>query len=190
MAQKMILQLESEGEEVAFFAILDTWVMENTQIKSLWALDYYVQRFRYWRSRPIDQQVATVRRMISRKISSQNKGNGSGWEKAFWPGEGFQAARFRAPVLLFKRPRQPYYHLRDPQMGWGGRSLGGVEICEIQCGHVEMLREPFVRVVSQKLKNRLQMISLSDRDSQLGSEAGCNPVLIDTSQADWNGSAA
>ena len=128
--------------------------------------------------------------VISRKVSSQKKVNGSGWERAFWPGDDFQAPRFRAPVLLFKRPRQPYYHLRDPQMGWGDRSLGGVEICEIACGHVEMLREPFVRTVCQKLKNRLQVISSSNGESHPGSLADRDAVLIDTSQADWNGSAA
>ncbi len=30
----------------------------------------------------------------------------------YWPVDDFQAPRFRAPVLLFKRPRQPYYYIR------------------------------------------------------------------------------
>jgi thioesterase domain-containing protein/acyl carrier protein len=167
VAQKMIVQLESEGEEVAFFAILDTWTLENTLIKPLWAIDYYLQRFRVWRSRPLDEQFATLRRTLARWITPRKKVSGSSWERAYWPGEKFQPPRFRAPVLLFKRPRQPYFYDRDPEMGWGARSMGGVEICEIDCGHVEMLREPHVRIVSQELKNRLQSITL--RDDELGS---------------------
>jgi thioesterase domain-containing protein len=169
VAQKMIVQLESEGEEVAFFAILDTWVLENSLIKPLWALDYYIERSRLWLSRPLDEQFATLRRMLARWITPRNKVSGSGWERVFWPGENFQPPRFRAPVLLFKRPHQPYYRFRDPEMGWGARSMGGVETCEIECGHVEMLREPHVRVVSQELRNRLQAIM--QRDDESGSAA-------------------
>lgn len=167
LAQVMIRKLESQGEEVALFAILDTWVMENSLIKPLWALDYYVQRSRLWSSKPLKEQFAMVRRTLARWIAPANNTSGSGWQRAFWPGENFQIPRFSAPVLLFKRPRQPYYRLRDPEMGWGARSLGGVEICEIECGHFEILREPHVRVISQKLRNRLQRIML--RDDRLGS---------------------
>jgi thioesterase domain-containing protein len=193
VAQKMILQLECEGEEVALFAIVDTWVRENTQIKSLWALDYYVQRLRYWRSRPLDEQLATLRRTLARRISPRKRVSGSGWEPAFWPGENFKPSRFRAPVLLFKRPRQPYYYrLQDPQMGWGARSLGGVEIVEIECGHVEMLREPHVRVVSQRLRNRLQVITPRDSSSRSELVNNNNNDTPTGSEASgtWAGSAA
>jgi thioesterase domain-containing protein len=191
VAQKMILQLEREGEEVAFLAIVDTWVRENTQIKLLWALDYYVQRLRYWRTRPLDEQLATLRRTVARRISPRKKVGGSGWERAFWPGESFQPPRFRAPVLLFKRPRQPYYyHLRDPQMGWGARSLGGVEIVEIGCGHFEMLREPYVRVVSQELKNRLLAITPRDGSSRLELLTNNDPPTASEAPGTWARSAA
>ena len=33
IAQEMILQLEAQAEEVGFFAIFDTWVMENSQVR-------------------------------------------------------------------------------------------------------------------------------------------------------------
>jgi thioesterase domain-containing protein/acyl carrier protein len=179
VAQRMILRLEREGEEVAFFAILDTWVRENTQIKSLWALDYYLQRLRYWRSRPRDEQFATLRRTLARRIKSRNVVGGGGWERTFWPGEDFKAPRLQAPVLLFKRPRQPYYYLPDPEMGWGARTSGGVEIVEIDCEHFEILREPYVRVVSQELKTRLQ--ALTERDGVLPTEFADGSGLVDRS---------
>jgi thioesterase domain-containing protein len=162
IAQDMVLQLESEGEEVALFAIFDTWVLENSQIRSLWAIDYYYQRFRRLCTLSLNEQWTTVRRTVGRWIApiSGNGGNhGDGWRDALWPGKDFQAPRFNAPVILFKRPRQPYYRLRDPQMGWADRSLGGVEICEIECGHFEMFREPSVRLLGQKLGSRLESIA-------------------------------
>jgi thioesterase domain-containing protein len=75
----------------------------------------------------------------------------------------FKPPRFHAPVILFKRARQPFYYVRDPEMGWGARSEGGVEICEMNCGHIEVLREPYVGVVGEKLTARLQELS---RDTQ------------------------
>jgi thioesterase domain-containing protein len=158
IAQQVILQLESEGEEVRLFTIFDTWVLENSQIRSLWAIDYYRQRFRNFRALSLDQQFETVRRIFNRVTAPGDTGSGSGWNRAYWPDKDFQPPRFRAPVLLFKRPRQPFFYVRDPQMGWGSRSMGQVETCELNCGHYEMLREPHVRLIGQTLGNRLQAI--------------------------------
>src|SRR5258706_583106 len=158
IAQQMILQLESEGEEVGLFTIFDTWVLENSQIRSLWAIDYYMQRLRNFRTLSFDRQFATVRQVFRRMTSPVDANTGSGWNRAYWPDKNFQPPQFRAPVLLFKRPRQPFFYVRDPQMGWGARSEKGVETCALKCGHYEMLREPHVRLVGQALGNRLQMI--------------------------------
>jgi len=163
IAQQMVLQLESEGEEVGLFTIFDTWVLENSQIRPLWALDYYLQRFREVLALSRAEMVAAAHRIVKRMTSRSKATPGSGWNRAYWPGEDFEAPQFQAPVLLFKRPRQPYFYIRDPQMGWGGRSMGGVTTCEIKCGHVEMLREPHVRLIGQTLANRLKRIALEER---------------------------
>jgi len=185
----MILQLESEGEEVALFTIFDTWVLENSQIRSLWAVNYYLQRFQNLRALPLNKQLATVRRVFGRVSSPANTHPKTGWSGTYWPGEDFRPPQLRAPVLLFKRPRQPYFYIRDPQMGWGSRSSGGVETFEIRCGHVEMLREPYVRLVGQTLGQRLQAIR----------QQGKAPWADSNSRADrrnnrdpetWAGSAA
>jgi amino acid adenylation domain-containing protein len=158
IAQQVILELESQGQEVGLFAIFDTWVIENSQIRPLWAIDYYLQRYRIFRDQPRQERWANVRRIVKRLLQPSNAPNESGWNKAYWPSKSFQAPRFQAPVLLFKRPRQPYYYVRDPQMGWGGRSQSGVEICEVNCRHVEVLRPPHVQVIGQRLVSRLQRI--------------------------------
>jgi thioesterase domain-containing protein len=163
IAQQMVLQLESEGEEVGLFTIFDTWVLENSQIRPLWALDYYLQRFREVLALSRAEMVAAAHRIVKRMTSRSKATPGSGWNRAYWPGEDFEAPQFQAPVLLFKRPRQPYFYIRDPQMGWGARSMGGVTTCEIKCGHVEMLREPHVRLIGQTLANRLKRIALEER---------------------------
>jgi thioesterase domain-containing protein/acyl carrier protein len=158
IAQEMILELESQGEDVGFFAIFDTWVLENSQIRPLWAVDYYLYRLRTFPKLRLDEQLSALRRMV-RRLARRNRSARSEWPQTYWPGENFQPPRFRAPVLLFKRPRQPYYYIRDPRMGWGERSTGGIEICEVDCGHYEMLRQPHVRLIADRLTARLQEVN-------------------------------
>jgi thioesterase domain-containing protein/acyl carrier protein len=158
IAQQMILELEAQGEEVALFAIFDTWVLENSQIRPLWAVDYYLQRVRALPNLSLKEQLAAVLNVL-RRWMGRNGSGGNAWGKTYWPGEDFQPPRFQAPVLLFKRPRQPYFYVRDPQMGWGARSLGGVEIREIDCGHFELLRTPHVQIIGRQLAQRLQEIN-------------------------------
>jgi amino acid adenylation domain-containing protein len=172
IAQQMIIELESQGEEVGLFAIFDTWVLENSQIRPLWAVDYYLQRFRIFRSQPSQERQARLRRVLKRLLRPSNVPDRSGWTSVYWPTESFQPPRFRAPVLLFKRIRQPYYYIRDRQMGWGNRSEGGVEICEINCRHIEVLRQPHVQTIGQKLASRLQRI----RDRQPKSNSVVTPI--------------
>ena len=41
IAEQIVLSLEAQGEEVGLFAIFDTWVMQHSQIRWLWKVDYY-----------------------------------------------------------------------------------------------------------------------------------------------------
>jgi thioesterase domain-containing protein len=158
IAQEMIVQLESLGEEVVLFAILDTWVFEHSQVRTLWAIDYYLGRLLMFAHLPLNQKVSTLQRTFKRLMGRDGSGK-TGWGQAYWPDESFHPPHFRAPVILFKRPRQPFYYVRDPEMGWGARSTGGVEICEVRCGHFQLLRQPYVGVVAQGLSARLHQIN-------------------------------
>ena len=168
IAQEMILVLEAQGEEVGLFAIFDTWVLENSQIPALWAIDYYRQRFQLFRGLPREERRATIKRAVKRILFKNEESAGSGWNQAYWPGEDFEDPKFQAPVLLFKRARQPYYYIRDREMGWGVRSRSGVEIHELDCGHADILRQPHVEVLGQILTARLQEIK--DREARSDSE--------------------
>ncbi|MBV8893551.1 MAG: hypothetical protein JO266_16555 [Acidobacteria bacterium] len=155
LAQAMILALEAQGDEVSFFAILDTWVLENSMRRPLWAVDYYRQRLDRFLKCPVQERWAIGARILRRVFRPKRESEGSGWVKAYWPEKGFQTPHFEAPVVLFKRPQQPYYYVRDPNLGWTRRTRGGVEVYEIDSGHVEMLREPYVRVIAETLARRL-----------------------------------
>jgi len=97
------------------------------------------------------------------------------WQQAYWP-KGFTAARFRAPVVLFKRPKQPFYYINDPQMGWGARSERGVEIHEVDFHHLEILREPHVRQFGEELSEC--MARVSRRTAKLQASAENQPASL------------
>ncbi|HKD03123.1 MAG TPA: amino acid adenylation domain-containing protein [Terriglobales bacterium] len=152
IAERMIWELEAQGQKVGLFAIFDTWVLQHSQDPWRWRLYYYQQRLRSLRRARLGEQLQTYGRVARNKI-----GNVTGripartdWQEAYWP-QNFVPRRFRAPIALFKRPKQPFYYVDDPQMGWGARSESGVEIYEIDFHHLEILREPYVRILGQKL---------------------------------------
>jgi condensation domain-containing protein len=51
----------------------------------------------------------------------------------------------------FKRPKQPFDYINDPQMAWGERSQGGVTVHVVDFSHLEILREPHVGIFGKKL---------------------------------------
>jgi thioesterase domain-containing protein len=158
IAQEVILELESRQEKVGVFSIFDTWVLENSQIHPLWMINYYRKRFQHFRGLARQQKLGTTKSFVKRLLLGKRGDTENGWDKTYWPGDEFDEPRFRAPVLLFKRVRQPFYYVRDRQMGWGARSTGGVEICELNCKHDEFLRQPQVGIIGQILASRLQGI--------------------------------
>lgn len=170
IAEQVVLKLEAQGEEVGFFAIFDTWVLQHSQNRLLWKVHYYRQRLREMKEMSFSKRLASYRRVAENKIQNLvgSKPARVDWRQAYWP-EGFTAPRFRAPVVLFKRPKQPFYYVNDPQMGWGARSGGGVEIHEVDFSHAEILREPQVGVFGKKLADYVARIRRGavDRDGSL-----------------------
>jgi hypothetical protein len=62
-------------------------------------------------------------------------------------------------VVLFKRPKQPFYYVNNTQMGWDKRTESGVEIHEFDFHHLHILREPHVRFFGEKLAECIAQVS-------------------------------
>jgi amino acid adenylation domain-containing protein len=160
IAEQIVLRLEAQGEEVGLFAIFDTWVMQHSQIRWLWKVDYYRQRLRQMKGLNLAERLASYRRVAETKIDNMlsKKPLRTDWEETYWP-ERFIPTQFMAPVVLFKRPKQQFYYINDPQMGWGARSKSGVEIHELDFHHLEILREPHVRRFGETLAEWVERVS-------------------------------
>jgi amino acid adenylation domain-containing protein len=160
IAERIVLTLESQGEEVGLFAIFDTWVLQNSQIRWLWKVDYYRQRLLRMMKASLAERISFYKRTAANYVDilRGKKTARTDWEDAYWP-EHFTPMRFRAPVVLFKRPKQPFFYVNDPQMGWGARTETGVEIFEVNFHHEEILREPHVRQFGEKLAECMARVS-------------------------------
>jgi len=156
IGEQMILQLEAQGQQVRVFAILDTWVIEYVHRRWGWRFLGAQQRLDWLRNVSGRERVAWFRRAVTNRLriwTGRTKAHRP-WDEAYWPAN-FTPPRFRAPVVLFKRPKQPYYYIDDPLMGWGARCESGVEVHEIEAKHHEFLREPHAGTVSKILMARL-----------------------------------
>jgi thioesterase domain-containing protein/acyl carrier protein len=160
IAEQIVLSLEAQGDEVALFAIFDTWVLQNSQRRWLWKLDYLVRLLREMKMLSHRERRAFFRRAVSNRIQYLlgKKPRRTDWVQVYWP-QSFTPVRFRAPVILFKRPRQPFYYIKDPLMGWGARTESDVEVHEVDFHHSEILREPHVHAFGETLAERVRRIS-------------------------------
>ncbi len=156
IAEQMILQLESQGQTVALFAIFDTWVLEHAHRRWGWRMFGIQQRLRWLGRVSFSEKFEWARRALGKRaqIWTGKHKLAQPWAEAYWP-QDFKPPLFRAPVILFKRPKQPYYYIDDPLLGWGARSEGGVTTYEINASHHEVLREPHVQLVSRVLLDYL-----------------------------------
>ena len=166
-------RLHDQGHEVGLFCIIDTFVLQHSEIRWLAHIEAFRARRRYVSQLPILTQVSHYKQAIRsrlRRLLLHETEPLSPWAKAVQSGREFQPKRFRAPVVLFKRPTQPYFKIKDREMGWGRRSFSEVKICTVDvAAHDEMLREPAVRVMAEQLKDTMSHIEkgVSFRDSVL-----------------------
>ena len=173
IAERMVLDLEQQGHEVGLFAIFDTWVLQHVQRPLLWRLAYYRDRLRAIRKENFLQQLRIYGQALRGNLMRLFRGQPAvktEVQQAHWP-QDFVAGRFRARVALFKKPKQPFFYVKDPYMGWAARSEGGVDIHEINLNHEEMLREPHVKIMGELLTEDLRRVSKHSK-SKKASSAG------------------
>jgi thioesterase domain-containing protein len=184
IAEQMVLQLEAQEHEVGFLGIIDTFVLQNSDIPWLVYLESFRANRRHLSKLSFLAQASHYKQVIMkrlRRIVLRERTPLSPWtSKEVWPGRGFRPKQFRAPVILFKRPKQPYFKVKDREMGWGRRSLSGIKVCTVNVvEHTEMLREPAVQVIAEQLKNALQSMEEGNSfDARVGGTGVNNYVTV------------
>jgi surfactin family lipopeptide synthetase A len=68
---------------------------------------------------------------------------------------GYTPRVYSGRVILFRSNHKPLGQVSDPRAGWNTCAARGLEICEIEANHENILLEPQVRLVAEQLKTRL-----------------------------------
>ena len=102
----------------------------KTQMKR--RLEKYVYKFCLLVGRPVPEGMRNARAM--RRVLRKS------YVPQIYPGG----------ITLFLGEDAKYLH--DPQMGWGKLAGGGVEVHVVSGNHTDMLREPHVQVLAEKLR--------------------------------------
>jgi thioesterase domain-containing protein/acyl carrier protein len=161
IAFEMARILEAEGETVALLAIIDTWVIENTQNRWLWKIYYYCDQLRRLSRQSWSSRMAAIRKAVRNRLQwwtrSKSAPRRSEWIQTYWPGEDFVPAQVHSRITVFKIPKQPFYYRPDPLLGWGSRTTSGVTTELVPHGkHLLLLREPYVRELAAALSRTLK----------------------------------
>jgi len=69
---------------------------------------------------------------------------------------GYTPRAYPGRVILFRSSHKPLGQLSDPRAGWNTYAVRGLEICEVQGNHENILLEPQVRSVAEQLKACLE----------------------------------
>jgi acyl carrier protein len=179
IAFDMARLLEVRGEEVAFLGIFDTWVLENSQIRFLWKVDYYWTRFQQFRRLSFQRQLKYLAGWFQHRVKPATTG-GIPWPEAFWPGKDFVPEKFGGKITVFKNPKQAYFYVRDPLMGWGTRTTVGVELHEVKTKHGFFMREPYVQDLAQKLSLGLRSsrTQAPEREDRLSDDDSATHLVL------------
>jgi acyl transferase domain-containing protein/thioesterase domain-containing protein/acyl carrier protein len=163
---EMAQQLHAAGETVALVGFLDTieyqyrerlrgasgarwerWEMRINRLKKggrnymREAINSFVQRMAYGiyakLDRPLPQRFSTLPNVNGFAMSQ--------YRPSVYPGQ----------LVIFRSVNREETFENDELLGWGGIARGGIEVFDITGTHLEMLYEPNVRVLAEKMRSCL-----------------------------------
>ncbi len=150
--------LEAAGQKVAFLAMFDTWPLENTTRPLAYRLHFYEDRLRAIAGRSLGEQLHVLGDTLDRRLQRLRHppSNGQGpaanpWEARLNPGTDFVPPKVSAPICVLRAKKQPYWRIHDEELGWRGRTVGGVDVHVVPGDHLDLLREPHVSEIAHVL---------------------------------------
>jgi glutathione S-transferase len=177
---------EAQGEQVGLFATIDTWPEENTRSPLLYRVYEAERTAREILGLSPGEQVNKVTGRLTRVLDhalgrdrqprrqqqpppqqQQSQGlprrpqpapNAQAWKDRAFPKEVFTLRPVSTRITVFHAVKQPYWRIRDRELGWGGRTTGGVELYPIDGDHQVVLSEPFVGTLGKQISTCLRRL--------------------------------
>jgi amino acid adenylation domain-containing protein len=79
-------------------------------------------------------------------------------ESNFQAGQNYPGKFYPGKITLFRSSIQPVVQALHPDLGWGDLVGDGVEVYDLAGHHSNLLKEPNIQVLSQKLKSSVELI--------------------------------
>jgi thioesterase domain-containing protein len=184
LAYEVARQLRATGDEVRLVAILDEGPRPKRSLSRHLRYPWLVlKNLPFWIAEDIlctglRENVARVRRTVKdwtrRALGiSAAIGASRALVERIWDVDGIAPAvrkvmennlqlflayapkPYPGPIMLFRARARPLLHSLDRDLGWGKLAAGGVEIIDLPGSHDNLLREPNMRVVAERLVERL-----------------------------------
>ena len=73
----------------------------------------------------------------------------------------YELRRYAGRIIFFKASEMPAAEDSDPTMGWSGWASGGVEVHVVPGNHANLMYEPHVDVLAEKLTACLDQVQLA-----------------------------
>jgi amino acid adenylation domain-containing protein len=163
IAFEMARQLEEQGQKIGLLGILDAWPVENTRSYYRFRMHQYLKRLGALlglnRQQKPRLELRTVANHVGRLLVPVGATNGAGlaggkaesYRQRYWPGKTFTPPTIQGKITVFRVRSQPYWRLRDTQLGWGKWTAAGVESIVVPGRHGTILREPHVGALAEEL---------------------------------------
>ncbi len=168
---EMAQQLHAAGETVALLGFLDTieWqylegVGHSVNFRQRWTRrldrlmelrwDYVKETLDSRITRTVHQLFHKLGRPLPQRVSTLggiNRFAMSAYRPSVYPGH----------LVIFRSVTRGATFENDELLGWGGKALGGIEVQDIPGRHLDMLKEPNVRVLAEKLRAWLDRVQVS-----------------------------
>lgn len=160
VAYEIAQQLTSQGECVAFLAMLDIgFRLNNFQAR----IGYYYRRALYLAGLGLQAQVTRAVSQIRSKKSTPSAVNsmeiadvrGNDWRGDKQRSRNYIPRPWPGRIILFRTREQSPHLALDPVKGWGYLAGRGVEVHEVPGDHGTLLLKPHVHVLAEKFNASL-----------------------------------
>jgi amino acid adenylation domain-containing protein len=183
LAYEMACQLKASGERVAFVGVIEGSAPGGDRATGSNRLGSFLKNLPFWLGDFLNQQPAQMRLAIRRRlrVTSKTLANRLGLSERVKPADilkdyipdvpsyqqhlmeihlqalmNYKPPVYDGRVTLFRVRSRPLFSRYDETMGWGSYARGGVDIQIIPATHHNILGQPQVAILAEKLNNRLE----------------------------------